>query len=492
MMPNMNPTLPQPLSLSHPILEQLRQRSGNNQMYERNTIRILQDCGENFPAWIEAISQAQDFICIEMYIFADNAFGQEMLNLLLEKQRAGVQVVLIYDWLGSLWQWANGFFTPLKQAGAVVVPYNRIGFASGLGLASRNHRKSFIIDSKIAFVSGLCISSAWSGQPEKGVAPWRDTGVALEGEVVAEVFAAFCDSLKSQNQSLPENIKLPANHLKSFSGSQRVGIVATTPKDNNMMRVDLNTLALVNHHLWITDAYFMPTRLYTQALINASEAGVDVRILVPKTSDIRWIANVSQTRYRELLEAGVRIFEWNGPMIHAKSAIADGVWARVGSTNLNFSSWHLNRELDVIIEDEATVAQLEQQFLNDLTHASEMVLQRDESKQVRERRRKRFASLKAVNRQQAQTLARQVMQLSHAFEGNFFGKNIVDESESKAYLSLGLTLLFFAVLLWFAPYLLVVPVGLLLLAGGISTVIYAVKQMRKFKHNKSSSETPKL
>ena len=91
------------------------------------------------------------------------------------------------------------------------------------------------------------------------------------------------------------------------------------------MRLDLNALTLANHHLWLTDAYFMPTYLYTQALLNAAKDGVDVRILVPKTSDIQWIARVSRTRYRELLQAGVRIFEWNGTMIHAKSAIADGV-----------------------------------------------------------------------------------------------------------------------------------------------------------------------
>lgn len=474
------------LSLKHPILEQLRQRSGNNRMRQRNSVHVLQDSSENFPAWMTALHAAQQFICIEMYIFSDNAFGRQVLDVLIEKQQAGVQVVLVYDWLGSIWPWAKGFFKPLEKAGAVVVPYNRIGFASGLGLASRNHRKSFIIDGKIAFVSGLCISSAWTGQPEKGIAPWRDIGVALQGEVVADVFVAFCDTLKSQNQTLPETIKLPENCLADFSGSQRVGLVATTPNDNNMMRADLNILSLCNHHLWITDAYFMPTRLYTQALINASEAGVDVRILVPHTSDIKWIANVSQTRYRELLQAGVRIFEWNGPMIHAKSALADGVWARVGSTNLNFASWHLNRELDVMIEDVPTVLQLEQQFLHDLENATEMMLQRDELSVVRERRRKRFSTLKAVNRQQAQALARQVMQLSHAFEGNFYGKNIVDESESKAYLSLGLTLMFFALILCLMPYVLIVPIVLLLLIGGVSTTIYAVKQMRRFKWHKNN------
>lgn len=472
------------LGLNHPIFEQLRLRSSGNQMRQANVVRVLQDSTENFPAWRAAIAAAENYILIEMYIFADDEFGREMRELLIHKQLSGVQVVLVYDWFGSLWQWLKRFFVPLEEAGALVVSYNRLGFASGLGLAARNHRKSFIIDGKIAFVSGLCISSAWSGLPEKGVAPWRDTGVMLEGEVVADVFAAFVDTLQSQNQMLPEHIRLPEVASQDLPiGTARVGIVATTPNNNNMMRADLNALALANHHLWLTDAYFMPTRLYTQALINASEAGVDVRILVPKTSDIAWIAHVSQTRYRELLRAGVRIFAWNGTMIHAKSAIADGLWARVGSTNLNFASWHLNRELDVMIEDKVLVAQLEQQFLADLDNATEIVLQCDELKVVREQRRLRFTQLKAVNRQQAQAVARQIMQLSHAFEGNFYGKNIVDESEGKAYLSLGLTLLFLALILWFAPYLLVVPVMLLLLAGGVSTCIYAIKQKWQFKSN---------
>lgn len=467
------------LPLSHPIYEQLRLRSGNNRVHNCNRIHILQDSAENFPAWISAIQGAKQFICIEMYIFADNHFGKQMIDLLIEKQKSGVQVVLIYDWLGCIWQSIKRFFAPLEQAGALVVAYNRLGFARGLGLISRNHRKSFIIDGHTAFVSGLCISSAWAGQPEKGVAPWRDTGIMLQGEAVADVFAAFCDTLQSQNQRLPDQIKLPENQFDDFDGKQRAGIVATTPNDNNMMRADLNALALANRYLWITDAYFMPTRLYTQALINAAEAGVDVRILVPKTSDIRWIADVSQTRYRELLQAGVRIFTWNGTMIHAKSALADGVWARIGSTNLNIASWHLNRELDVIIEDKQAIMQLEQQFLNDLHHATEMILQSDELKLVRERRRVRFSSLKALNREQAKAIARQIMQLSHVFEGNFYGQNTVDESENRAYLNLGLTLLFLALLLWFAPYVLIWPVILLLAISGISTIIYAIKKRGK-------------
>ena len=468
---------PNPSDTAPAILEQLRLRAGGSEMYPHCSLKILNDSRENFPAWLDAVRAAERSVLVEMYIFSDNAFGRRMRDLLLQKCAQGVQVVLVYDWFGSLWQDLKGFFRPLKQAGALVVAYNRMGFASGIGLLSRNHRKSIVVDGETAFVSGLCISSAWEGQPEKGIAPWRDTGVMLRGAVVADVVRALADSLQSQGFRLPEALLPESRRPENENGGDaRVGIVATTPADNNMMRLDLVLLALTNHRLWLTDAYFMPTRLYTQALINAAEAGVDGRILVPKTSDIGWIARVSRTRYRELLRAGVRIFEWNGTMIHAKTAVADGFLVRIGSTNLNFSSWHFNRELDTIAEDAAAAAQMERQFLQDLNNATEIVLDADEQRAVAEQRRRKLLNLKILHRQQALAVWRQMLQLSHAFEGNFYGTNQVGSRETGAYLGLGLTLLAAALLLWFFPKLLVVPLVFLLAVGALSTLMYAVKQ----------------
>ena len=468
---------PNPSDTAPAILEQLRLRAGGSEMYPHCSLKILNDSRENFPAWLDAVRAAERSVLVEMYIFSDNAFGRRMRDLLLQKCAQGVQVVLVYDWFGSLWQDLKGFFRPLKQAGALVVAYNRMGFASGIGLLSRNHRKSIVVDGETAFVSGLCISSAWEGQPEKGIAPWRDTGVMLRGAVVADVVRALADSLQSQGFRLPEALLPESRRPENENGGDaRVGIVATTPADNNMMRLDLVLLALTNRRLWLTDAYFMPTRLYTQALINAAEAGVDVRILVPKTSDIGWIARVSRTRYRELLRAGVRIFEWNGTMIHAKTAVADGFLVRIGSTNLNFSSWHFNRELDTIAEDAAAAAQMERQFLQDLNNATEIVLDADEQRAVAEQRRRKLLNLKILHRQQALAVWRQMLQLSHAFEGNFYGTNQVGSRETGACLGLGLTLLAAALLLWFFPKLLVVPLVFLLAVGALSTLMYAVKQ----------------
>ena len=155
------------LTLSHPIFTQLCQRTATMQMREDGNLQILQDAQENFDAWLAAIAAAERYILMEMYIFATNDFGRKVRDLLLKKQQAGVQIVLVYDWLGSINAWATGFFNTLRNSGAHIVAYNPFGFARGLGLLSRNHRKSIVIDGETAFVSGLCISSAWFGQPEK-------------------------------------------------------------------------------------------------------------------------------------------------------------------------------------------------------------------------------------------------------------------------------------------------------------------------------------
>src|SRR5262249_6026351 len=141
-----------------------------------------------------------------------------------------------------------------------------------------------------------------------------------------------------------------------------------------MYRMDLLVAVAARERLWLTDAYFMATPPYRQALRSAALDGVDVRLLVPHGSDIEWIANVSRTLYRSLLEAGVRAFQWYGPMVHAKTAVADGRWTRVGSTNLNVYSWVGNWELDVAVEDEEVAGQMEAIFLDDLKGATEIVI----------------------------------------------------------------------------------------------------------------------
>jgi cardiolipin synthase len=158
------------------------------------------------------------------------------------------------------------------------------------------------------------------------------------------------------------------------AGETALRIVADVPATAGLFRVDQLIAALARKRLWLTDAYYAGTAAYAQALRAAAKDGVDVRLLVPNATDIPILKPLSRAGYRLLLEAGVRVFEWNGTMLHAKTAVADGRWARVGSTNLNISSWLGNCELDAVVENELFAREMEEMYLQDLTNATEIVL----------------------------------------------------------------------------------------------------------------------
>ena len=170
-------------------------------------------------------------------------------------------------------------------------------------------------------------------------------------------------------------------------------VIAGAPSATGTYRLDLAIASFARRNLWLTDAYFVGTAAYVQALAAAARDGVDVRLLVPGASDIPALSPLSRAGYRPLLQAGVRVFEWNGTMLHAKSAVADGFWTRIGSTNLNIASWLGNYELDVAIEDAKFATMMAKQFEADLTRATEIVL--TERNRVRRQGRRRPASYSA-------------------------------------------------------------------------------------------------
>jgi cardiolipin synthase len=190
--------------------------------------------------------------------------------------------------------------------------------------------------------------------------------------VVAELEAAFAQSWSETGAPLRE---FPAPlETVGAPGEISLRLIATQPSSAGMYRLDQLIASLARKTLWLTDAYFVGMAPYVQALLAAARDGVDVRLLVPGSSDIPAVAAMSRSGYRPLLESGIRVFEWNGSMLHAKTAVADGQWARVGSSNLNIASWLSNQELDVAIEDAGFAGQLAAQYERDLAHATEIVL----------------------------------------------------------------------------------------------------------------------
>jgi cardiolipin synthase len=215
----------------------------------------------------------------------------------------------------------------------------------------------------------------WDGAVERGLPGWRDTGVEVRGPAVAEVEDAFADTWAATGAPLAPG-ELAAPELRE-EGDFDLRVVASTPGTAGLYRLDPLVASLARRTLWLTDAYFAGTSSYVQALRAAAQDGVDVRLLVPGAgSDVPMMQAVSRAGYRALLEAGVRVFEWNGPMLHAKTAVADGRWARVGSTNLNLASWMGNRELDVVVENAAFGRSMEAMFQDDIGNATEIVLRR--------------------------------------------------------------------------------------------------------------------
>ncbi|MDF4003482.1 phospholipase D-like domain-containing protein [Luteibacter sp. PPL552] len=368
------------------LAEQALSRSAGAPLIGGNAVDLLIDAQAHYDAWLAAIAGARHHVFLENYIIRDDAVGRRFLEALVERARSGVFVAVIADWGGCLGQSRHAFWNDLRAAGGHVRIYNPPRLGSAFGWVSRDHRKVLTVDGDTGFLSGVCISEKWLGDATRGVPPWRDTGVRLRGPAVAEIEQAFADSWREAGEPLPEGLPPAA---AAPAGEVSLRVIATQPSTAGMYRLDQMVAAMARETLWLTDAYFVGVAPYVQALSAAARDGVDVRLLVPGSSDIPMVAGMSRSGYRPLLKAGIRVFEWNGSMLHAKTAVADGRWARVGSSNLNIASWLSNREIDVAIEDAGFAAQLAEQYEADLENATEILLRPRSRRHGTERLRSR-------------------------------------------------------------------------------------------------------
>jgi Phosphatidylserine/phosphatidylglycerophosphate/cardiolipin synthases and related enzymes len=368
--------------------EQALSRSAGAPLISGNAVELLIDAQAHYDAWLNAIAGARRHVFLENYIIRNDRIGQAFRDALVERARAGVFVAVIADWAGCLGQSRSSFWNPLREAGGEVRIYNPPRLGSSFGWISRDHRKVLVVDGEVGFLSGVCISEKWLGDPGRDVPPWRDTGVMLRGPAVAEIEQAFTDSWRDAGPAgLPEDPRITRHEPVAAAGDVNLRVIATQPSTAGMYRLDQMVAAMATKTLWLTDAYFVGVAPYVQALSAAARDGVDVRLLVPGTSDIPMVAGMSRSGYRPLLKAGIRVFEWNGSMLHAKTAVADNRWARVGSSNLNIASWLSNREIDVAIEDAGFAAKLAAQYEADLENATEIRLRDSRRRSGNERLR---------------------------------------------------------------------------------------------------------
>jgi cardiolipin synthase len=356
--------------LARLLAERLFSRVAQAAPVEGNAVRLLRDGAENYPAWLDAIAAARRTVHFENYIIRADAIGERFADALIAKAREGVAVRVLYDWMGCITT-PRRYWRRLRAAGVEVRCSNPPRLDSPFGWLSRNHRKVVTVDGEVGFVAGLCVGKSWVGDPARGIAPWRDTGIELRGPAVADLERAFNRSWARVGTPKPP---LAAPTPQAEAGHVIVRVIASLPNTMGLYRLDQLIAALARRRLWLTDAYFVGTTAYVRALCDAARDGVDVRLLVPGSSDIALTEALSRAGYRPLLEAGIRVYEWDGPMLHAKTAVADGRWSRIGSSNLNLASWLGNWELDVSVDDKGFSGEMEAMFLDDLENATEIVL----------------------------------------------------------------------------------------------------------------------
>ncbi|HEX6126246.1 MAG TPA: phospholipase D-like domain-containing protein [Pyrinomonadaceae bacterium] len=439
-----------------------------------NDVGLLVDASENYPAWLDAIEKAEDRIFFESYIIHEDEQGRIFADALIKKAKAGVEVKVIYDWLGGFGKTSRAYWKQLRDNGVDVRVYNPPRFTDPVGFLVRDHRKLLVVDAKTAFVTGLCVGQDWVGHPERNIPGWRDTGVKVTGPAVADVEASFAEVWAATGGVAIDKKRLARRDEIARTGSVALRVVQSVPGVAHIYRLDQLLAATARDSMWFTDAYFIGLPSYLEALKAAAEDGVDVRMLVPQSTDIPLIRDTTRSIYRPLLESGVRVFEWNGPMMHAKTAVFDGRFSRVGSTNLNIASWFGNYELDVLVEDEGFGQRMQEMFLRDLTNSTEIVLTDTKQKKVRGKTRGRNRRAGGSVRKATAGALNAATSISSAITQQI----PLGAAEARLLGIVGGALLILAALFIFFPRIASIPLIAILLLLAIPTLVKAVQNYR--------------
>ncbi len=387
---------------SKAILDRLKSRSANTDIFERhlaveeaivgsplttgNAVQLLLDGPATYRAMFAAIVAAKDHINLETYILDDDEVGQRFAQALIAKQQQGVKINIIRDSVGTLGTPA-AFFKTLSDSGIKVLEFNPINpllARTAWTLNQRDHRKLLIVDGSIAFLGGINISSVYSGgsfsQRSRKSADtslaWRDTHLQLQGPVVAELQKLFLASWeKQQGPPLAASNFFPP---PKSPGREVVRAIGSSPTDpfSLIYATLLSAIGSAETSAYLTNAYFVPDPQLLATLEAAAGRGVDVKLILPSQTDSWLVFHAGRGHYERLLRAGVKIYERRGVILHSKTALIDGVWATVGSTNLDWRSFLHNEELNAVILGTGFGDQVKAMFDKDLAGSDQVTLER--------------------------------------------------------------------------------------------------------------------
>jgi len=396
--------------MSQAVMERLKKQAGPTDILARhialiesisgspliagNKVTLLIDGPATYAAMFKAIQNAKDHINLETYIFEDDEVGRRFADLLLQKQSEGIQVNLIYDSLGCL-NTPAAFFQRLQQGEIRTLEYNPINPAKAREkwlLTNRDHRKILIVDGAVAFTGGVNISEVYSSSSLSGEhhernikEAWRDTHVQIEGPAVAEFQNLFLDTwARQKGPELPKGDYSPPLRKE---GNDLVEAVGSTPGQENRITYIMYVSAFIyaENFVHLTNPYFVPDKQTVKALTNAARRGVDVKIILPGISDELTALYAGRSHYTHLLKSGVKLYEHRNAMLHAKTAVIDGVWSTIGSTNMDLWSFLRNNEVNAIILGSDFATEMEAMFEKDIAESDQIHLEQWKKRPLAER-----------------------------------------------------------------------------------------------------------
>lgn len=328
---------------------------------------LLKDGLQAFPSMLAAIASAQQTICFETYILRDDATGTRFAELLKERSRAGVEVNLIFDGWGSTV--SEEFLLDLALNGVRTLNFQPVSFLGPrLGhivarLKRRNHRKALIVDGKVGFTGGLNISDDYAAI-EHGGQGWRDTHVRIEGPVAADLERLFLQTWRRYRGATLDDKRY--EHPKSVPGAVKILGNEFRADRKDIRKAYVTAMSGAQKNIFLTHAYFMPPSKILKALMRAARGRVRVAVILAASTDVKLVLWAARGLYQRLLRAGVEVYEWEGRVLHAKTAVVDTRWSTIGSANLDSLSLRQNLEVNATFDDPVFAAAVERMFEEDL------------------------------------------------------------------------------------------------------------------------------
>jgi cardiolipin synthase A/B len=340
----------------------------------RNRVEILNNGKKTFGSIITELNKAKDHIHLEFYIIEDDTIGNRIREILIAKASEGIKIRMIYDDVGC-WPLGKKFLQSLEMAGVELYPFMPVHFPFLANRINyRNHRKIIVVDGRVGFVGGVNVADRYIYGNED-IPFWRDTHMKIEGEAVNSLQVVFLtDWFFVSDQVINDRNYFPKSRIQN---TQLVQITASGPDSDwaSIMQAYFYAISTATEYIFITVPYFIPNESILTALKTVSMSGVDVRIIIPGKADSFLAFNGTMSYVEELLEAGIRIFNYQKGFIHSKLLIVDDVFASVGTANMDIRSFDNNFEVNALIYDEKLCIELKDSFLDDLSDCLEIELE---------------------------------------------------------------------------------------------------------------------